>query len=68
MEASETPELVYQMKKQVDSFREKLEVKGKGGVVVQWLEKMSLPQTNEPHSGALRLQVLMKIFSHECSH
>lgn len=35
IEAGETPAVVYEMKKQVDSFREKLEVRRK--TLVVWL-------------------------------
>lgn len=36
IEAGETPAVVYEMKKQVDSFREKLEVWPKYYVAIQW--------------------------------
>lgn len=39
MEASETPAVVYEMKKQVDSFREKLEVWTKYSVALKLLWK-----------------------------
>lgn len=45
IEAGETPAVVYEMKKQIDSFREKLEVRTKWSGVLKLLLKFGQKNT-----------------------